>query len=756
MITQFLKISGLVQGVGFRPYVYHLALSYNLTGWVRNFSAGIEVIIQGESEKCKAFLNALPREAPPVSEIEEIQTRELSEPFFHTFEILKSRNGHDFSAGIAPDLAICDLCLHDIQTRPRRYHHLFTSCTHCGPRFSIIKGIPYDRQNTTMNDFGMCPDCRDEYRDIYDRRFHAQPIACLKCGPSYKWYEKEIIETKQDKIPGMLASAMREGKIVAVKDTGGYHLLCNAESDYAVKRLRKIKKRDGKPFAVLFKDIYSIRKYAFLNAFEEKLLLSARRPVVILRSKRLLSGWINHGLNSIGVILPYTPLHHLLMTETRLNALVFTSANFSGEPLISDDRRALSELLPVCDAVLTNNRKISYKQDDSVVRSVNNMAFLIRRSRGYAPGPVLMSEKTEGIVAMGADMKNCFCIGKGDKAILSQHIGDLENYDVNLHYRKSLNDFLDLFQVRPGLLVCDPHPAYHSSRYAKKLYTELYPNAELMEVQHHHAHIASVMAEYGLDEKVIGVSMDGSGYGEDGNIWGSEFLIADLTGYERKYHMEYLKLPGAELAIREPWRIALACLYDIFGVDYGKYVTALDAIQETLRSAVIKSLEKDLLVTRSCGMGRLFDVVAVLLNLCHHSRYDGEGPALLEGIINPGSASVYEFTFREDEILVELIIEGILKDKENKVPLPEIAARFHNTVAEIISKGVSRIAKETGLEKVALSGGTFQNMYLTGRVCSELKNKGFQVYMNQKVPCNDGGLALGQMAVAMKKRSLNI
>lgn len=755
MITRKLKISGLVQGVGFRPYIYHLAKKFELKGWVRNFSEGVEVLIQGEKLHCEEFQSSLPFQAPPAAEISSIKTIDIAHDYLPSFSIIPSINGSDLTADISPDLAICSNCLEDIVNQERRKDHLFTSCTHCGPRFSIIKGIPYDRAKTSMDGFPMCEHCQHEYRDINDRRFHAQPIACLSCGPHYKLISESGAEEKQEKIPRLIAEMITEGKVIALKGLGGYHLVCDALNDQAVKRIRKIKNRDGKPFALLFRDIETVRNYTFIHSSEENILFSSRRPIVILEQRKPLSYFVNNGLTTIAVMLPYMALHHLLMQRLSIPALVCTSANRSGQSIISDNHDALSQMLPLCDGVLIHNRDIIHKQDDSVIRFISEKPLMIRRSRGYAPEPVYLNGNAEGILAMGADMKNCFCIGKNNKAILSQYIGDLENYDVNLHYRKTIEEFLRLYGMKPQTLVCDLHPAYHSSRYAHQ-FPDTPGLKKLIKVQHHHAHIASVMAENGIDEEVIGISMDGTGYGDDGKIWGSEFMLCSLMNYKRMFHMEYLDLAGGEIAIKEPWRIALSCLYRLYGEAYTKKYNELAGyISEEKQFAVIAALKKNLNIVQSCGLGRLFDAVAALLNICHYSSYDGEAPVRLEHLIDSESEIKYPYQWENDSFKVDSILHSVLNDKLNNIPLSEIVVRFHNSIVSVICEGTRKIASDTGLSKVLLSGGSFQNKYLAEKVMFHLEQKGFQVFINRKIPCNDGGIALGQLAVAIKRRESN-
>lgn len=750
--AKHLYIAGRVQGVGFRPFIHHHAKHYELSGWVRNSIAGVEICIEGTPENCRHFIHTLKENAPKASVVSQFHQKDTDLNHYKDFQILHSNNGEGEVTNISPDIAVCERCLLDIKTQEHRYDYPFTNCTHCGPRFSIIRDLPYDRKKTSMVDFTMCEACKREYKDINDRRFHAQPVSCIRCGPQYKWVSKTSQEMKWDKILKELAGFIKQGKIIAIKSTGGFQLICDAENQEAIMRLRNSKQRHVKPFAVMFSNIQSIRKFARLSLVETQLLQSWRRPVVVLQAISSPSQELNRGFSTIGAILPYTPLHYLLMEQISNRPVVFTSANLKGNPLIRDNQKAL-ELLEQdhCDAVLYHNRQVENTLDDSIVQSANDHRIIIRRARGYVPEPVYVRGNVEGILALGADMKNTFCIGKDQRAILSQYIGDLDHYEVFQRYKNTIEKYKALFRFQPKCIVSDLHPQYHSSIYARQAGSnENHPSCKKISVQHHHAHIASVMAEHGLDEQVIGVAMDGTGYGEDGNIWGSEFMICDLQHFERMAHMDYLPLAGGEKAIREPWRIAIVIAYEIFGENYHEILFPVLNYTKQKHIQVLKAWQQKINIAYSCGMGRLFDVVAVLLNLLENADFEGEGPLKLENIHISTKAS-YPFCKSAGTYDYLTVLKGVFNDILAGVPASEISGKFHNSIANMIIQEVQTLAKNTGISKVILSGGVFQNRVLINNVLPALQTKGYQVYINEQVPCNDGGISLGQLMIASKK-----
>jgi len=739
-------IKGLVQGVGFRPFIFRTASKFGLNGTVENRNDGVIIEVEGDESLIEGFVNHIRHEAPPASYIESVQSFPLEYQSFNGFTIIPSSNVSDEITLISPDIAVCKDCLDDMRSQQHRLDYPFINCTNCGPRFTIIKKLPYDRVNTTMDPFPMCDTCREEYSNVLDRRFHAQPVACHSCGPVYTLYEKSFKTEELSLILRRLQELLDNDGIIAIKGMGGYFLSCDACSKNAVEKLRKLKNREGKPFAVMFADKQTLQAYAFADSSELQSITSWQRPILLLRKKKDLAWGVTNGFSTIGAMLPYMPFHYLMFEKIRQKVLVLTSGNFSDEPILIDDAQALEKFLPVYDAVLSYNREIFNRVDDSIVTVINKKTRLIRRSRGYAPVPVKLEQNVDGIVAAGAELVNSFCLGKGDKAFLSQHIGDLKNLETYQFYIESFNRFKDLFRVEPTLFVADLHPDYLSTRFADQ------SGLPVLKVQHHHAHIASCMAEHGLYEKLIGVAFDGVGLGDDGMIWGGEFLVCDLSAYERLSHFEYQQMPGGDKATLNPWRMAVSYLFDI----YGKSLIDLDLpflqqVQRNELQVVVQMLEKNINCPLTSSAGRLFDAVAGLTGLCMFSDFHAEAPMRLEGAISGKSEDMYKVESGEI-IHVNPMIRQIVADLQNNVPVSGISLKFHNTIIEIIRMGVNSVSKKTGLKKVVLSGGTFQNRYISERIEKKLQSSGFEVYMNERIPCNDGGIAMGQLAIAAKKR----
>ncbi|MBN2613045.1 MAG: carbamoyltransferase HypF [Bacteroidales bacterium] len=741
-----IKVEGLVQGVGFRPYVYRIAQKYNISGTVKNITDGVEIIAQGENNDIKSFLDGINKGAPGAAQLENITVVETGLQSFSGFAIVQSEDNSHTITGISPDIAVCDDCLKDMATQPHRLSYPLINCTNCGPRFTIIKDLPYDRGNTTMQPFEMCQVCWEEYNNILDRRFHAQPLACNHCGPTYQMVADNKHTNITSEILISAAEMLANGKIIALKGTGGFHLMCNALDDAAVSRLRASKKREGKPFAVLFRNIGAIQQYAAVNSIEEESLTSWRRPIVLLQMKKQLAASVTQGLNTIGAFLPYMPFHYLLFEKTDLPALVLTSGNLADEPIVTDEDKAKLVFKDIADAVIYYNREIYNRTDDSVVRVIAGKERVLRRSRGYVPSPVKTSLKVDGILATGAELVNCFCIGKGQQAILSQHIGDLKNIETFTFYTETIEKFKRLFRFHPELMVHDLHPDYLSSKYV------LGQDTEKLAVQHHHAHIASCIAEHGLDEKVIGVSFDGTGLGEDGHIWGSEFLICDLEGFERYLHFRYIPLPGGDKAVEEPWRTAVSYLYQVFGPHIKLLdIPFLNKMEEKKLDRIIEAIDKNINVPLSSGAGRLFDAVAALLDVCTVANYHAEAPMHLEALTVGSVSSRYEIAVGEVISFAEMF-QQLIEDIKKRTPVEIMATKFHNTIIYTVLKVVLKIRRETALNKVVLSGGTFQNKYLTERVEALLEKNNFEVFSHHRVPCNDGGIALGQLVIAAKRR----
>jgi hydrogenase maturation protein HypF len=724
-----------------------MASKHKLFGEVDNRTDGVYVIVQGDLKTIERFSSDILRNAPPASQIKSIEINKVQFNGYNNFVIAGSKSVDNQITEVSPDIAVCDDCLKDMEKDPERIMYPFVNCTNCGPRFTIIEGLPYDRSNTTMKNFMMCEKCKSEYSDIPDRRFHAQPIACNYCGPVYLYKDsiKSITGIKQ--ILEEVSLQIASGKSVVIKGLGGYHLMCDAFNNIAVSELRLKKKRDSKPFAVLFRDISMVKKYCFVNGAEENELKSWTRPILILKQKELLSVAVSNGLKTVGAMLPYMPLHYLLFGILKTPAVVLTSGNISDEPIIIDDLVAEKQLMLISDSLLSHNRKILNRTDDSVIRIIDNKVSLIRRSRGFVPRPVDLKCNVEGILAVGAEQKNCFCIGKGTQAIMSQYIGDMKNPVTYNFFNETIERFSDLFRFNPEFVACDLHPDYLSTHHAEILENEL--NIPLVRVQHHHAHVASCMAEHGIDDNIIGISLDGTGFGSDGNIWGGEFMIADLKGFSRFTHFDYVPMPGGEKAIDEPWRMAFSYIYKYFGdsFDY-ESVPLFNSIDSQKLLIVKEMIVKKINSPVSSGAGRLFDSVAAILGICQTAAFDSEPPMRLESAIDGVTNNFYPFQI-DNTIIFADTIKAILEDLP-KHEISVISEKFHNTVAQVILEVSKQIRKDTSLKKVILSGGVFQNKYLLEKTSYLLKRNRFQVFTNHLVPANDGGLSLGQLVIASK------
>ncbi len=780
-----IKVYGLVQGVGFRPFIYNLAIGLQLSGWALNRNDCVQIRIQGKQDLLEEFVQNLQKKAPPLSRIETIVTESVNLENFTDFKILDSQSSSAEITRVSPDVAVCQECLEDMKQQTNRINYPFINCTNCGPRFSIIEDLPYDRSRTTMKPFTMCRQCQHEYEDITNRRFHAQPNACRICGPEYELlYQGQSIKGIEN-ILKTICQLIEDGQIVAIKGVGGFHLACDATTEEAVAKLRSRKHREGKPFAVMFESLEKIRRYAEVSDREEELLLSEKRPIVLLKKIQLLPAppqggntlqsppqrgiedihtretlnpplrgeggcktlapSVTRGLSTLGIMLPYTPFHSLLFERLAIDAIVLTSGNLSDEPIVINNEEAVETLSQVADALLVYNRDIHNRSDDSVAMVVNDKARLLRRSRGWTPEPVTLQFDVEGIVAAGAELKNCFCVGKGKQVILSQHIGDLKNLETYEFYQEAFDRFKRLFRVKPELIACDLHPDYLSTRFAKESGLQTTP------IQHHHAHIASCMAEYGLDEQVIGISFDGTGLGDDHNIWGGEFLTCDLKEHQRFSHFEYVSMPGGDKATEEPWRMGISYLYKVFGRECLKSdLPFLNQMDRGKIELLLSAIDKEINCPQTSSVGRLFDAVAAITNLVTVSSFEAEAPIRLEAIIQKTDER-YSYHVKEN-IIVDNLIEEIVNDAKRKCPNNIIAAKFHNTIVAIIVDLAEKMRAETGINKVVLSGGVFQNRYLLEKSEDLLAEKNFTVYSNIRVPANDGGICLGQIAIAAKRR----
>jgi hydrogenase maturation protein HypF len=719
------RLRGIVQGVGFRPFVHNLALELNLAGYVLNSSAGLVAEVEGDPAAVDAFVKALREDPPPLAWIQEMEVVELEAAGDDAFAIRESVAETGEFALVSPDVATCDDCFRDFTAAGnRRFGYAFTNCTNCGPRYTIIRDIPYDRPKTTMAAFHMCAACQAEYDDPRDRRFHAQPNACAECGPALS----AGIEEARRRLAG--------GEILAIKGLGGFHLACDARNPAAVGRLRERKRRSDKPFALMARDLAAVEDICEVSDADHRALLSPRRPIVILprREAAGIPEAVAPGNRTIGVMLPYTPLHHLLFAGAPYSLLVMTSGNLSEEPIVVSNAEAQERLAGVADWFLTHDRDIYMRTDDSVVRTFEGTERVMRRSRGFAPQTLDMGRRLPELLACGAELKNTFCLTKGQHAILSQHIGDLENYETLVFFEETLANLKKLFRVEPRAVAYDLHPNYLSTKYALGM-----GGLPKFGVQHHHAHIAACMAENGLAGVVIGVAFDGTGYGTDGAIWGGEFLVARYGGFERRGHLRYIPLAGGDAAVREPWRAALG---------YGAQV---EGVPENRVRVVRRMIESGVNTVPTSSCGRLFDAVAAIIGLRTVVNFEAQAAIELEMIAERGNTARYPFEIERGplwQVDFRPMIERIAREAAEGAPQSAISAKFHNTVAEAIIETCRRIRGETKLARVCLSGGTFQNMRLLGLAVAGLRGAGFEVFLHAKVPPNDGGVALGQAAIA--------
>jgi hydrogenase maturation protein HypF len=768
-----IQVRGIVQGVGFRPFVYNLAQSLGLIGYVFNSSSGVTIEIEGPGAAVEGFLKKLNEDPPQLAEITEITVSEMEIEGGAGFSILGSREKAGEFVLVSPDAGTCDACWSDFgDPANRRYGYPFTNCTHCGPRYTILRDIPYDRAKTTMSAFTMCAACEKEYEDPRDRRFHAQPNACAACGPSLLlvksvaspsmaaavqylgncWFQDKDSLAIVRQARGLLA----EGKILAVKGLGGFLLACDATNEAAVAELRRRKRRPHKPFALMVRDLAAARRLCEVSAEDEASLLSPRRPIVILsrRPETTLASGIAPGDKTLGVMLPYTPLHYLLFSdspeiESEWAALVMTSGNLSEEPIVISNHEAMLQLGGVADWFLLHNRDIATRVDDSVVRSFEGRERVLRRSRGFVPQTIDLGTNLEEVLAFGGELKNTFCLTKGRYAILSQHIGDLENYETMQFFEETLSNLKHVFRVVPRAAVYDLHPGYMSTRMALASGME-----HKIGVQHHHAHIASCMAENHLRGRVLGVAMDGTGFGTDGKVWGGEFLVADFAGFTRRAHLRNVLLPGGDAAVRQPWRMALSYLRDVFGQQIPGELRCFQRIEEKQVALVDTMLKRRIQTVETSSCGRLFDAVAALLGVATEVTFEGQAAMALEAMADRGVEKRYDFATEEGETMVldfRPAISAMVKDLSRGRGAGEISASFHNTLSAAIGEICGKIGAADGVNRVCLSGGSFQNLYLLGRTVVELRRRGFGVFLHAQVPANDGGLSLGQAMVANQR-----
>ncbi len=756
MERRAITIHGIVQGVGFRPFVYNLAVRLHLGGFVRNQTGSVLIEVEGEPASLELFLAELSGRPPPLAQIEQLSWEPRGLRGESHFAIEHSEADTAGPIYISPDIATCPECLAELlDPADRRHGYPFLNCTNCGPRLTIITGAPYDRARTTMVSFAMCPACRAEYDDPANRRFHAQPTACAVCGPhlELRGADGEPIGTA-DPIETFLV-AIRTGAIGALKGLGGYHLVCDAGSPSAVVELRRRKHRDEKPFAVMVRDVAAAEAICEISPAERDLLLSPRRPIVLLR-KRVSSDVAEEVAPRnpwLGVMLPYTPLHHLLLHAAGSIPLVMTSGNRSDEPIAYRDDEALETLAGIADLFLVHNRTINVRCDDSVTRVVDGLELPVRRSRGYAPRSIALPvECPRPILAVGGQLKVTFALGIGRQAFLSQHMGDLDYYEAYRAFVRDVGLYEELFAVRPECLAHDLHPDYVTTRYAQERAGR--ERSRLLAVQHHHAHLAACMAEHGLTEPVLAVTFDGTGFGTDGAVWGGEFLVGDYGRFRRAAQLRYVGMPGGEQAVRQPWRMAVAHLADA-GV---RHPPLRARLSQTEWTTVERMLERRFRTPLTSSVGRLFDAVASLAGVADRVSYEGQAAVQLEGLASRvAPAGAYPFAVEpapedagEPRLLVDTrpLIAAVAEDAERGTDAALIARRFHSTLTDIIALVCDHLRKMTGLGAVVLSGGVFQNALLTTEVSSRLSQERFRVYRHRLVPPSDGGLSLGQLAVA--------
>lgn len=747
-----ITISGIVQGVGFRPFIYSLATNLRLTGWVRNTSSGVEIEVNGSPLSLNEFITRIRADAPPLARIDRLESVSCPPNGSVNFEIIISQAQPGAFMPISPDMCTCPDCQRELfDPANRRFRYPFINCTNCGPRFTITTDIPYDRPNTTMSGFPMCADCAREYHDPADRRFHAQPVACPVCGPRV-WFESGGERLASDEIAVQMARAwLSAGKIIAIKGLGGFHLACDASNPAAVKTLRERKKRSDKAFALMAFDLSTIEKHCTLLSEEKALLLSRQRPIILLNRNPAsnIATQVAPGQDTLGIMLAYTPLHLLLLEPEPgyPELLVMTSGNLSEEPIAYRDDDAKTRLDNLADGYLLHDRPIHMRIDDSVTRVFHQKPYLLRRARGYAPDPIVLPRSVPPILAAGAELKNAFCLTRDHYAFLSHHIGDMENYETLCSFEEGIAHYEKLFRIQPAVITCDLHPDYLASRYARQRAQDA--GLPLIEVQHHHAHLAACLADNGLDmvEPVIAFSFDGTGFGTDGAIWGSEVFYGGYTGFQRRFHLEYIPLPGGDLAVRQPGRAALAHLWQA-GIDWEDDLPVVRSFcaadQAVIRSQITHRLNAPL----TSSMGRFFDAAAALLGVRKTATYEGQPAIEFEALADPDETGAYDFAITDGIIDPATFWEALIADWRASVPIPRISARFHNGVARLVLQLSQQLRQETGCNLVALSGGVWQNQVLLDRSVRLLEDHQFRVLLHRQTPPNDGCIAFGQAMVA--------
>ncbi len=743
-----ISIFGVVQGVGFRPFIYSLANKYQYNGWVKNMGFGVDIHLEtNHSTDFQGFIKELQKNQPPLSKIEHISTKASRFQNYKDFSIVKTRQGKSF-VFISPDISICNDCLKEMMTpSDRRYQYPFINCTNCGPRYSIVKSLPYDREHTTMHPFKMCEECKKEYENPLDRRYHAQPVACFSCGPEISLTDSQTGKQISGGIK-KASSLLKKGKIIAVKGLGGFHLICDAFNHKTVSRLRNIKQRKRKPFALMARSMEIIKKYSYVSTMEENKLSDPRRPIVLLKKKEDIKDIAPH-IKEFGFMLPYTPIHYLLMQE--IDLIVATSSNTKDAPIMNKEEEGIFNL---CDFVLSHNREIEMRADDSVLKVVDQEPLFLRRARGYVPYPQKVPEALESsqhILALGGELKDTISVYKNGYVITSQFLGDLDEYRNYTYFEETINHLTNLFDIKPKIIVCDAHPEFHSTDYAKK------SGLTFFQIQHHFAHTLSVLLEhkFPVQKKVLGISFDGYGYGEDGTGWGGEFLLANYTSFERFAHFSPVPLPGGDLAAKQPWRMAVSYLIEAFGFNFPE-IKSLNKISSKLIKGIINMIRENFNSPLVSSCGRLFDAISFLTGLAPAQiEYEAEAPMRLESIASEKIKEAYGFSLKKNKNPIQVsfvpTIREVVEDIKHNTPISIMSAKFHNTIACVMVFMAEKVREEHHIDTIALSGGVFLNKKLLSTSQKLLKEKGFKVLRSINYSPNDESVSLGQIAFALNK-----
>jgi len=755
VVRKGIDVAGIVQGVGFRPYVYRLANECGLTGLIANTPAGVSIEVQGDAEAVERFLERLPKEIPPLAKITGIAPRDAELQQETAFQIKASSLRAAAKALISPDVSVCEDCLRELlNPRDRRFRYPFINCTNCGPRFTIIHDIPYDRARTSMAKFKMCAACQAEYENPASRRFHAQPNACWDCGPQVALLGADGARIDVAEPIREAARLLQQGSVVAIKGLGGFHLACDAQNEAAVGKLRERKRRVEKPFAIMVRRVEDAARLCVADELSKKMMSSFERPIVLLPRRAEVASvpGIAPGNRYLGLFLPYTPLHHLLFQSGKFESLVMTSGNLSEEPIAIDNEEAIRRLNQIADAFLVHDREIVRRCDDSVARVTAGQPQKLRRSRGFVPVPVQLEKETQAVLAVGGELKNTVCVVRGSEAFLSQHVGDLENLESYRFFEEAVQHLQRILETEPKVIAHDLHPDYFSTKWAQER-----TGVELVGVQHHHAHVAACMAENHLDGKVIGIALDGTGYGTDGAIWGGEVLVTDYAGFERAAHFEYVPLPGGAAAIHEPWRMAVSYLAKHFGKDVEKLgLPFLAEIDSRKLSVVLQMMEREINSPRTSSCGRLFDAVAALVGLRGTVNFEAQAAVELEmAARDSGSEAAYPLDLNLHgaiwQIGTKSLLEWLVRDVRKQTNVAEISRKFHNGLALVLVEAAEKIRERTKLNRVCLSGGCFLNALLLETMIAEMKERSFEVFFHTEVPAGDGGISLGQAVIAGRR-----